>query len=250
MPKGSCELRDPPWCHPCRVFILHAPGGSAVETNERISKFVSRLIADGEAILGTEWQKIDDLIGGTGERFVDLQKFKQWRASCNLLVSLMGDLSDPWKEYLSGDSGNRSENAISMQGALKAIRAAIDDDLLVSFEDLVFAEAFSNLLDQAEYLFDQGYFLASGVILRAVLEERLRRLCDRHSSMPTKVRPTISDFNMALYKAKVYNKLIFKNVDDMAAIGNAAAHNDPDLKRDDVERMKRDLPDFLTKFSA
>ncbi len=49
---------------------------------------------------------------------------------------------------------------------------------------------------------------------------------------------------------KVYDKIMFKNVDSMAAIGNDAAHNNPDLKKEDVERLLRDLNSFLQRFSV
>ena len=70
--------------------------------------------------------------------------------------------------------GNSLENALSVLGSLKSIKESLDDGLLIRFEDIVYAEAFSDLVEQAEYLYEQGYFLASGVILRAVLEERLK----------------------------------------------------------------------------
>ena len=38
--------------------------------------------------------------------------------------------------------------------------------------------------------------------------------------MLQKVRPTISDYNQALYKNMIYDKIAFKTVDEMAAIGN------------------------------
>jgi hypothetical protein len=214
-----------------------------VNTKERIYEFTNELIAEGEAVLNTEYKSGRSV-------YVELRRFKKWRASCNLLMSLMGDLAEPWQHALRGHASNSLTAAKSMHGTLQAIRDAIDNDLLVRFEDLVFAEAFSDLVEQAEYLFDQGYILASGVILRAVLEERLRRMCNRRGCDPQKKRPTIADYNMELYKAKVYDKITLKHVESMAAVGNDAAHNNPDLDKSDVERFKRDLVSFLAKYSS
>ncbi len=208
-----------------------------------------KLIAEGDDVLGTEWVASGNWVGGA-PHYVDLAKFKKWRASCALLAELMGGAASPWKKILKGDSANSVEIAIGMHGTLRAIDEAIENDLLVRFEDLVFAEAFSDLIDQAEYLFQQGYILASGVILRAVLEERLRNMCCRSKCMPNKTRPTLGDFNMELYKSKVYDKITMKHVDAMAAIGNDAAHNKPKLKKDDVERFKNDLVSFLQKHAS
>ena len=220
-----------------------------MKAKERISDLVDSLIAEGQTVLGTEFKRSGNWVGGA-PRYVDLQQFKKWRASCYLLLSLMGDIADPWREVLAGDTANQSVTAISMLGTLQAIREALDEDLLISFEDLVFAEAFSDLLEQAEYLFDQGYLLACGVILRAILEERLNRMCERYGCTPTKARPTIADYNTELYKAKVYDKITLKHVESMAAIGNDAAHNKPDLDKVDVQRFKTELITFLQKFAT
>lgn len=220
-----------------------------MSAKNKISGFVESLLTQGKAVLGTEWERAGNWIGGA-PHYVDLQQFKKWRASCNLLVSLLGDAADPWRAVFEGDALNQIETALSMQGTLEAIRDAIADDLLLRCEDLVFAEAFSDLVQQAEYLFDQGYILAAGVILRAVLEERLRRMCDRHAVISSRIRPTIADLNNELYKARVYDKITLKHVESMAAVGNDAAHASANLKAEDVQRFKMDLVSFLQRFSA
>jgi hypothetical protein len=220
-----------------------------MSAKSRIADFTNKLISEGEEVLRTEFRASGNWVGGA-PRYVELQKFKKWRGSCSLLVTLMGDLSAPWKGILDGDAGNDLGVAMSMQGTLEAIRDAIADGLLVRFEDLVFAEAFSDLVDQADYLFAQGYILASGVILRAVLEERLSRMCLRNNCVPQKQKPTIADYNTELYKNKVYDKITLKHVESMAAVGNDAAHNNPTLDKLDVERFKRELVAFLEKFAS
>jgi hypothetical protein len=162
----------------------------------------------------------------------------------------MGDLGTPWQDIFMPDAPNGLENASTTIGTLKAIKEALSNGYLVRLEELVLAEAFSDLTDQAEYLFEQGYFLAAGVILRAILEERLRKLCERTGCTPEKPRPTTSDLNQALYKAKVYDKIAYKYVDAMTAIGNDAAHNAPGLKKDDVARLLNDVKDFLRRFGT
>ena len=215
---------------------------------ERIHEFVRTLITSGESVIATKWAPSGNYIGGP-PAYVDLTEFKQWRASCVLLLELMGGQAKPWRKMLKGDAANSIEIAMGMLGTLRAIEDAVNNDLLVRFEDLVFAEAFSDLIEQAEYLFEQGYTLACGVILRAVLEERLRNMCDRSDCLPNKKRGTLNDYNAELYKSNVYDKITMKHVDAMAAIGNDAAHNKPDLKKDDVKRFKNDLVSFLQKYA-
>lgn len=214
----------------------------------QIFDLTNRLIEEGEIVRTTQWQPRGNYLHGA-PTFVDLLKFRKWRASCSLLASLMGELALPWRDILTANYENSNEAALTTSGTLEAIREAIDHELLVRSEDIVFAEAFSDLIGQAEYLFEQGYILASGVILRSVLEERLKLLCDRNNCVPTKQRPTIVDYNAELYRQKVYDIITMKHVESMAAVGNDAAHNNPQLSKDDVGRFLRDLLDFLQKFS-
>ena len=219
-----------------------------MKSKDKIYNLVTKLISEGRAVLETKWEKNGNYLSGAPS-FVDLQQFKKWQSSCSLLMSLMGEFSEPWTNVFSANSNNSIVTAKSMQGSLESILEALDNNLLLSFEDLVFAEAFSDLIEQANYLFDQNYYLASGVIYRAVLEERLYRMCFGNNCLPEKKRPTIADYNNNLYKAKIYDKITLKHVESMTAIGNDAAHNKPGLEKFDIERLKNDLIAFLQKFS-
>jgi hypothetical protein len=108
------------------------------------------------------------------------------------------------------------------------------------------AEAFDDLLEQAEHLLSEGYFLAAGVLGRAVLEEHLRKWFHHAGCAFSKPKPVMSDFYMELYKANHINKLVLKQIESMAAVGNSAAHNDPSLKPQDVLRFLPELRGFLT----
>lgn len=134
-----------------------------------------------------------------------------------------------------------------MIGALRSLREAVDDDLLVTIDALITAEALGDLIEQAEYLLNEGFFLAAGVLGRAVLEEHLRKWCGRLGCMPTTGASSLNKFNAALYDAQAITKTEMMHVQAMAAVGNDAAHNTPTLKRDDVERMIPDARTFLAQ---
>ncbi|HEY2253288.1 MAG TPA: DUF4145 domain-containing protein [Planctomycetaceae bacterium] len=129
-------------------------------------------------------------------------------------------------------------------GMLQAIQTAIFGGMLGRVENLVFAEAFDDLLEQADYLSAEGYFLAAGVLGRAVLEEHLRKLCGAVNCLPQKPRATLNDYNSSLYDNKQLTKIEMKHIDALAAIGNNAAHNQP-VTQEDVGRLLRDLRQFL-----
>jgi len=219
--------------------------------NDRIIHLVEKLITEGEVICKNSWKDDRYKLPALVMQYVDLESYKKWIGSFHLLLTIMGNLGKPWQGmYESCKDGNRLENALSILGSLKSIKENLDEGLIIGFEDIVFAEAFSDLVEQAEYLYEQGYALACGVILRAILEERLKKLCERNDCIPGKARPTINDYNQNLYTTQIYDKITFKHVDAMAAIGNTAAHNDPELNNQEVERFLRDLQAFLLRFST
>lgn len=102
----------------------------------QIAEFIDKLIEEGETVLSTKWIQSGNWISASGPpQYVDLEQFKKWSASCKLLISLMGDLGNPWKEHFDGNCNNGLGIAQGIQGTLKAIREAIANDL-VKFEDL------------------------------------------------------------------------------------------------------------------
>lgn len=218
-----------------------------MHARDRLLTLVTELIFEGESVLQTTYAAPGNW-ASCPPHYVDLRAYSRWRASCLLLSRLLGPAGAAWQRQLEGKAENGLGSALRLQGVLEAIQDAIQKDLLHRFEDLIFAEAFSDLIDQADYLFEYGYALAAGVIYRAVLEEHLRRLCDKHQCMPAKLRPTLADYNAELYKATAYDKVAMKHVESMAATGNMAAHNDPALSPVDVGRLKRDVRDFLHRF--
>jgi hypothetical protein len=88
------------------------------------------------------------------------------------------------------------------------------------------------------------------VILRAVLEERLRKLCDSNRCTPRTSRPTIESFKQSLYAAKVIDNIVAKDIDWMAGVGNAAAHRKPAYNDGDVPQFYQRVTAFLARFSA
>jgi|KBSMisStandDraft_5_1062788.scaffolds.fasta_scaffold227373_2 hypothetical protein len=215
-----------------------------------IKKICDECIQEGESVLKTKW--VDDNMGGgffvlNPTSYVELEVFNKWKSNCNVLINILGDMASPWRETFIGSKGNALTNATSMLGALKSMKDTIDKGYLIRIEDLVFAEAFANLIEQSEYLFDQNYFLAAGVIARAVLEEKLRNLCFYQNVIFVKPMPTLSDYNNELYKAKFYDKIEFKNIDHLISIGNNAAHNQP-FKQEEIKKLIGGVKDVLLKF--
>lgn len=218
---------------------------------DKLLDLLNELVRTGRILLEDAVPQEPDgqLIFGPEER----RRARRWASDLILLKTLGGDLVSPWAANLSyvADKVYAADLEFPL-AAVESIRAAINKGRLIRFQDLVIAEMFVDLLEQAEYLFSQGYFLATGVMCRAVLEEKLRNLCERNNCIPAMPRPTIEAYNQALYKASppVYDATVMKHVSAMASVGNHAAHNKPDLRSDTVERLSRDLRKFLADFST
>jgi hypothetical protein len=164
------------------------------------------------------------------------------------LAVALGAFGEPLKRVL--DNATEVQGSIlELQGVLAGLSQAIRDGALDRFEAQVLAVAFSDLLDQAETLLRQEYLVAAGATARAVLEQKLRSLSGARACSPTgKTHYQINDFNLALYKANVIDKVQMKLVDSMASVGNSAAHGLP-IRREDVERMVKDVRSFVALFA-
>lgn len=214
---------------------------------EKLLKANAELITEAKDVLASQFNT--SAIGAP--TFVDLQTLHRWWGKVKSFGHQLGPASKPWQAMLSTDpQRNTLAFAMSVLGTLEAIKHEIENDHLETFTKLVKAETFADLLDQAEHLFYEGYYLASGVLGRAVLEEHLSTVCDSLDCRPQKKRPTINDYNQALYGGNHYSKVRMKQVDMLAAIGNDAAHNNPGLVAADVKKLLSDLPELLEATSV
>jgi hypothetical protein len=174
-----------------------------------------------------------------------IERVYEWWAGINTLKHILGH-NTPWSDILNQQPEVSDPIFVNeFLGTIKGIRYSIDNNYLDNFKDIVLEETNLDLIEQAEELLNKKYFLAAGVIFRAVLEEHLRNICRKKKIIIGKTKPSISDFNQALYKAEHYSKTRMKQIDTLASIGNNAAHNSPELTNEDVKFFSRELPPIL-----
>jgi hypothetical protein len=213
------------------------------QTNRLLNE-VDRRLAEGQIVLDSTVNSRDCF-----ESVVDPTLFSKWLAGCRNLLRMLGTYASPWSDCFEESAEYYNAfRARTMFSTLQAIKEAITNQLLIDIKQIVIAETFNNLLEQAEYLSSERYFLAAGVLARAILEENLREWCINTNCLPLKDKPTLSDYNVTLYKSSKYNISVMKHVESMIAIGNNAAHNKLDLCSGDVERLLRDVKEFLGRF--
>jgi len=201
---------------------------------------IRKLILDAQKLISTS------LDGDVS----DEKMLRRWSNDLILLNTISGEMLAPWKRRLAHSGAVlQIEYVQGPLAALETIQFAIEEGLLSSYRNLVVAETFSDLFEQGRHLLDQGYFLAAGVVFRAVLEEKLRNLCVAADCLPAKVRPTIEDLSQALYKSqlKAYDKTMMLNITALAAVGNDAAHNNASLCIENVERLMHGTLDFMSR---
>jgi len=194
---------------------------------EKLVRICTELIAEATTVRETKFDT--DIIGAP--TFVDLQQMHKWWGKVKSFGHQLGTAIKPWNHTFDSEP-ERNTNVFVMrvQGTLEAIKHELENDHLASYTQIVRAETLADLHDQAQHLLQKGYYLAAGVIGRAILEEHLRNTCDVLSCSPSKSKPTLNDFNMALYGADHYKKTKMKQIDALASIGNDAAHNQCDAR--------------------
>jgi len=137
---------------------------------------------------------------------------------------------DPFRrafQILVNDDGVMAKGAERIQHLLKALRAEYAGGYMQSLAELIHGEVFEDLLDMANHLEEEGYEVAGTVIAGTVLEEHVRKLCQKYgialeggSGKPK----TVDLMNADLVKATAYRKSVQAQVTAWYALRNEAAH--------------------------
>ena len=140
-----------------------------------------------------------------------------------------------------------------LMGILQALKADYEAGYLQSLEELVHADIFSDFLEMAGYLLSEGYKDPAAVLIGGVLEEHLRKLCDKNGiSKDVNNRPRKADaLNADLAGKNALSKLDQKNVTAWLDLRNKAAHGRyTEYSREQVELFHQSVLDFLTRNPA
>jgi hypothetical protein len=215
-------------------------------TDEKIAKHIDELIALGERVLATRVRT------GVGVDLVEAQLAHRWATSTlSLLVRVFGEQSEHYKNFRAQAGRDiRFSDAEQALGVLKAAKDDFDGGHLFEVRRLVEGELFDDFLEQAEHLLESGYHQAAAVIAGAVLEDGLRKRCEKLSiTLPP--APKLDSMNAELAKAGAYEKLQLKKITALAHIRNKAAHGKwTEFSVEDVKEMlpsvRRILETFLT----
>lgn len=145
-----------------------------------------------------------------------------------------------------------------LAGILVELKNAYTSGYLKTIEELVNSELFSDFLEMGSYYLDEGHKDAAAVILGGVLEEHLRKLCQKNGIDITYQNPKgdtvpkkASVLNQDLVKNDVYNEGQKKSIDAWLTIRNYAAHGEySKYNKDQVVNLLDGLRLFFTSFPA
>lgn len=114
----------------------------------------------------------------------------------------------------------------SIVGVIKALLEDLESGFLDNISEIIHAEVFSDFLDMADYLNNNGHKDAAAVIAGTTLENHIKKISIKND-IPTETsgKPMRADrINSELTKAKVYNLSEQKNITAWLDIRNNAAH--------------------------
>lgn len=211
-----------------------------MKIDEKVLQRFDELIEMGQRVLASRRQGRSEGAWNLPYDVIENKELaKQWGMSClNLLEKVFTRSSvqfEKFNEVFKDVDG--VSNFHEAFGMLKAAKDDYEKGYLFETRVLVRAEVFDDLLEQAEYLFGEGYHHPAAVIAGAVLEDGLRELCKRRSiALPPK--PTINPLNDLLTRDKAYSGLVQKRITALAAVRNHAAHGEWDkFAAADVKEM-------------
>jgi hypothetical protein len=150
--------------------------------------------------------------------------FELRTSALNLLERTAGTTSVYYRELLVSPTPREPRfMTVDMLGILKAALTDFREGFMADTKLLVSAEVFADFLVQAEILLENDYKDAAAVIIRAVLEDGLRRVCGS-KGVVVKPRWGIDDLATELTKVNVLTAVQKKEIDAKRELGNKAAH--------------------------
>lgn len=178
------------------------------------------------------------------------------------LQTTIARLAPPRSSYLSNLEQLNKEYPLltfphtynkALPGMLRALRADYAAGYLNTIGELIHADVFSDFLEMAGYLLEEGYKDPAAVLAGGVLEEHLRKLCEKHLIATTHAgRPKKAEAMSAeLAGSSAYSKLDQKNVTAWLDLRNKAAHGRyGEYERQQVSLMILAIRDFITRIPA
>jgi len=193
-------------------------------------------------------KKIDELIE-KARSIQNYSDFFEWKTSSENLINLIcGQENDFYKNFVKHVVNRGPIFIQSGVGILKALKDALEQGYLKKIRHLVIAEVFTDFLDMAEHLLENGYKDAAAFLVGAVLENGLRKIAEKHN-VTVKNNDDINSLNTKLADQGIYNRIIQQQIQTWKRIRDAAAHGRfNEYNADQVKLMLEGVRKFLGEY--
>ncbi len=211
-------------------------------------------------------ERIDKLLADYADmrsksKYDDLSDFKKEGALDKFITQSLATISaiaEPNSAYVKQSIDCKYIGSIPrLVGILQALKSDIEDDYLWKMGELIHADIFTDFLEMARYLIEEGYKDPAAVLVGGVLEEHLRKLCLKNGIQIEIQKGGRTEFKQAslmndeLKGANIYANLEHKNVIAWLDLRNKAAHGKySEYNNTQVENMLSGVRDFVTRFTA
>ncbi len=212
----------------------------------KIVKRIDELIEKGENVLSTYKPNPPNVIGFPT---LDSGKFVEWQTQVlNFLINLLG-LSHIYVQSFKDKVTEGYESHVKMgQGILNAVKEDILGGYLTDIKTLISAEVFSDFLEMAEHLLENGYKDPAASLCGAVLENGLRKIAMK-KGIGVKASDDLNSLNDKCANGGVYNRLTQKKIKVWIDIRNKADHGQfNEYSEKDVQEMLKGIRDFLADY--
>ncbi len=197
----------------------------------------------GEKVLGTLRPR-ESYVG----LWADEGIFRQWRTSCLAFLNALPSEYIYRGEFENCCTREYEDDVKQGVAVLRSAKEDIEGGYLQKVETLVSASIFSDFLEMADHLLDNGYKDPAASLIGAVLEDGLRRICV-NNGITLKTKEDINSLNQKLAQNHVYNPLQQKQIQVWNDIRNNADHCHFDqYKSDDVTDMLKRVRSFLADY--
>ncbi len=170
------------------------------------------------------------------------------------ILAVCSESSPHYRELKEVRDEFKSGAPLGLDSCIGILRAAADDlrsGMLSDIRELVAAEVFDDLLEMAAYLSGEGYHLPACAVAGAVLEDTLRTLCRKHL-VSWVGDSSISKLNTELYKANIFDKAQFGQIEAWGKLRNKVDHGDfrsaVEIDSNDTRRMIVGIRDLVLKY--
>ncbi|QEM02674.1 hypothetical protein DIU31_003750 [Mucilaginibacter rubeus] len=199
----------------------------------------------------------DDLSGGVDmEELISL--IVKIKATVNRIVGQTSEYYIEASKIISRTNINDGPKLRMLIGIINALRDDINNGYLKTLNEIIQSEVFSNYLEMADYLLNEGYKDAAAVITGSTLEIHLKQLCTL-AGIPIdianpkgKIVPKKADvINAELTKSGKYNLAYQKQVTAWLDTRNSAAHGQyEDYGIGEIKLMIAGVRQFLLSYPA